>query len=523
MASLVERRVYRFGGFVLDCSREVLRTADGRPVLLRPKSFALLLLLIENAGQVMTRSTIMEKLWPNLFVTDDSITQCVLDVRRALGVEAQHLLKTVARRGYVFEPDAIRQEPTSPAPAPRHAAGSLRPRPLSVLVLPVTCFDLSETNQRLAGALTDDIVTDLTRRLHTFAPGETQVVFNDDRLADLRTSPHEDPDYLLRASVPGNRPTSLTLQLIHFASGVCVWADRCDRLDYHGAIDRMVHECCLSLVHDAVRRIEALPTQALTVHDLLLQGHAWLLRPYSSTTRRRALICFEQAFAMDPDSVGARLGIAGQVVAALANGWSHTIEQDEARSEALVLGAMQAGGDLARAHYIYGTLRRLQGRLEESRVQLEMAADLAPRRAMAASQLGMTHLYCGQPEVALRWFEQGVGLASDDPQAPLLLSNLATCLVLLGEVDDAIDRLQTAAVGNPHHSMPPLMLAAAFGLKQRPAEASVALQRAVELCPAFATLSYLRNWVARQGGPAFLPIYERTMERGLRQARMAEE
>ena len=110
MARLAERPLYRFGSFVLDCAREVLRTADGTPVALRPKSFALLLLLVENAGRVVSRNMIMEALWPDLFVTDDNITQCVLDIRRALGSKSHHVLKTVTRRGYVFEQDIVRQE-----------------------------------------------------------------------------------------------------------------------------------------------------------------------------------------------------------------------------------------------------------------------------------------------------------------------------------------------------------------------------------------------------------------------------
>ena len=46
---------------------------------------------------------------------------------------------------------------------------------------------------------------------------------------------------------------------------------------------------------------------------------------------------------MDPDSIEARLGIASALVGGLTNGWSRTIEQDEARAEALLLDVMQAG------------------------------------------------------------------------------------------------------------------------------------------------------------------------------------
>lgn len=109
MTIATQRLIYRFGNLVLDLGNETLRTSGGTPVTLRPKSFALLRLLIENAGHLVTRDMIMEVLWPRVFVTDDSITQCVLDIRRALGGVHGHL-KTVRRRGYIFEPDVLRQE-----------------------------------------------------------------------------------------------------------------------------------------------------------------------------------------------------------------------------------------------------------------------------------------------------------------------------------------------------------------------------------------------------------------------------
>src|SRR5438105_5063914 len=80
----------------------------------------------------------------------------------------------------------------------------------------------------------------------------------------------------------------------------------------------------------------------------------------------------------------------------LANGRSHAIEHDEARAEALLLEVLQAGTDIALTHVIDGTLRRLQGRLDASRVELEMTMDLAPHYATAASQLGMTLTFLGQ-------------------------------------------------------------------------------------------------------------------------------
>ena len=93
--------------------------ADRSEMPLRPKSFALLRLLLENAGRLVSRDTIMAALWPNLFVTDDNVTQCVRDVRRALGAEAQRMLRTQPRRGYLFTSEVERVE--------RYDSGSYEP------------------------------------------------------------------------------------------------------------------------------------------------------------------------------------------------------------------------------------------------------------------------------------------------------------------------------------------------------------------------------------------------------------
>jgi DNA-binding winged helix-turn-helix (wHTH) protein len=107
MASSRQFIAYRFGCFVLDLERGALLAPDGKELPLRPKSFALLLLLVENAGRLMSQEAIMESLWPNVFVTENSVCQCVRDIRNALGSEACQTLRTVTRRGYLFTSEVI--------------------------------------------------------------------------------------------------------------------------------------------------------------------------------------------------------------------------------------------------------------------------------------------------------------------------------------------------------------------------------------------------------------------------------
>jgi class 3 adenylate cyclase len=113
---------YRFNGFTLDLARGALLAHGGAELPLRPRSFALLRLLVENAGRLLDRDAIMGAVWPGVSVTDESIARCVRDVRKALGDGTGGLLRTVPRRGYLL---AAEVAPTEPAPAAPRAARRL--------------------------------------------------------------------------------------------------------------------------------------------------------------------------------------------------------------------------------------------------------------------------------------------------------------------------------------------------------------------------------------------------------------
>ena len=97
-AEPLRRAAYRFDRFTLDLNRGALMAADGAELPLRPKSLALLQLFVERAGHLVSRDAIMSAIWPDVFVTDDSITPCVGEIRHALGDGAQQLLQTLPRR-----------------------------------------------------------------------------------------------------------------------------------------------------------------------------------------------------------------------------------------------------------------------------------------------------------------------------------------------------------------------------------------------------------------------------------------
>jgi len=92
---------YRFGDFTLDVGRGCL-LKSGIEVKLRPKLYETLTFLVKNPGRLIAKQELIEAIWPDSFVTDDSLVQCVIELRRALADHGQQLLKTVPRRGYVF-------------------------------------------------------------------------------------------------------------------------------------------------------------------------------------------------------------------------------------------------------------------------------------------------------------------------------------------------------------------------------------------------------------------------------------
>jgi DNA-binding winged helix-turn-helix (wHTH) protein/TolB-like protein/lipoprotein NlpI len=95
-------QIYSFDDFVLDLARGRLLRA-GEEAKLRPKSFDVLKYLVEHNGRLVSKNDLLQVVWPDAFVTDGSLVQCLIDVRRALGDDSQRYIKTVPRRGYIFE------------------------------------------------------------------------------------------------------------------------------------------------------------------------------------------------------------------------------------------------------------------------------------------------------------------------------------------------------------------------------------------------------------------------------------
>ena len=93
---VVDEKVFNFEGYTLDLRRGCLRRAN-REIALRPKSFAVLRYLVENAGRLVTKDELIGTVWKTIAVTDASLTRCVSDVRLALQDREQRIIRTAPR------------------------------------------------------------------------------------------------------------------------------------------------------------------------------------------------------------------------------------------------------------------------------------------------------------------------------------------------------------------------------------------------------------------------------------------
>jgi DNA-binding winged helix-turn-helix (wHTH) protein len=96
------QELVRFDRFILDLKRGCLR-ADDQEIDLPPKAFRVLTYLALNAGRLVPKEELLNAVWANVAVTDESLVQCIRQVRQKLGDEAHRVIKTVPRRGYLLE------------------------------------------------------------------------------------------------------------------------------------------------------------------------------------------------------------------------------------------------------------------------------------------------------------------------------------------------------------------------------------------------------------------------------------
>jgi len=280
-------------GMVADLANETLVSSGGERLSLRPQTFATLRFLVENANRLITKSELAEAVWHGVAVTDDSLVQCIHEIRRAIGDDAHELLQTVSKRGYRF--------------MLRDQAGLSANRP-SIAVLAFRAVGEAIGKDYFADGLVEDLITSLARIPGLFVIARNSSFSYRNQDVDSRKIAAElGVRYLLGGSVrrSGDR-LRVNCHLIEGTTAVHVWTDRFEgsAADIFDLQDRLI-ERIAGIVEPSIRRAEIERSrrkrpESLDAYDLYLRAlpHAHSNSPSETDMALRYLA---DSLRLDPD------------------------------------------------------------------------------------------------------------------------------------------------------------------------------------------------------------------------------
>jgi TolB-like protein len=216
------------GDRTVDLARELLLDRHGKIVPLRPQAWAVLRLLAQGAGRLVRKSEILDEVWSDCEVTEDSLVQAIGDVRQALGPTGRLALRTLPRRGYMLvvvdepidSPAASGKATSKPDNADEPLASSAIPH-LSIVVLPFANIGGDLEQQHFVDGVTDSLTTDLSRIADAFVIGRNTAFTFKGKAVDVREIGQElNVRYALEGSVQrGNNRFRVNVQLTDTKTG----------------------------------------------------------------------------------------------------------------------------------------------------------------------------------------------------------------------------------------------------------------------------------------------------------------
>ncbi len=381
-----------------DWSRRLLLRND-EPVPLRPKAFALLECLTANAGRVIGKADLIAAVWPGIFVTDDSLTQAIRDLRKALRDEEQRMIRTVARRGYLLAPTDAAADASDGLPV--------------VAVLRFANEGDPATAPMVDG-FAEDVMGGLARfRTVTVLARNSTFAFSSDAAAEWQAIARQlGAAFLVHGRVWfAGESLRARIGLVDGRRGSVLWSE--SFAAGGEAILDLLQEISFKIVNELVRRLDlaaisrasAKPPASLAAYELLQRGLV-RLRGYREDDNAAAKALFEQALARDP---GYALALSYAALAdLLINHWGEAepavIQSVADRAQA----AVSLAPDEPRCHRVLGQALLFARRHEAAEYHFRRSFDLNPFDADTIAQMGFLLAMRGRPVEALKWLDRAV-------------------------------------------------------------------------------------------------------------------
>lgn len=483
----------QFDGFTLDPDRRSLER-DGHRLTLRPQAMEVLCYLARNPGRPVSKEELFQEVWPGIAVTDDSLVQCIGDIRHVLEDTDHRIVKTVPRRGYLFagaiRPDAPHRHasrtvgPHAEAPAPPQLD-----RP-SIAILPFANLSGDPEQEYFSDGIVEDITTALSRNRAFFVIARNSSFTYKGRGIDIKQAARElGVRYVLEGSVRHSAGRlRVTAQLIEAASGHHLWADRFDgdMTDIFDMQDRIVTRIVGAIaprVEKAeIDRVKYAATDDLAAYDLYLRGLACWNR-WTKEENAQALQYFYAAIAKDRD-YSTPYGLAASChFFAKVNSWESNFDEKEIAR--LVDTAADLGAEdpvaLAWAGHVHAFFFKDVAR---ALWLINRALELDINLATAWQRSGWVRGYAGDADGAIESLNHAMRLDPLDPRAFLTHTAMAFAHFIAGRDDEAAEWAATALRLKPNWHPALRMALASNGMRGRIDEAKRVLQAYLRTDPA---------------------------------------
>jgi TolB-like protein/Tfp pilus assembly protein PilF len=456
--------IYRFGPFALDSGERRL-SRSGVQLHLRHKTFEVLAVLVERQGHRVGRQALLDAVWPDVEVTDNTLSRCVREIRAALRDEARDpsFVRTVTKVGYEFiaPVERIDAPPGGPESGPQAASD---PASLpSIVVLPFQDMSEDGTQEYFCDGLAEEVISALARLTGLRVVARTSAFAFKARPEDVREIGRKlGVANVLEGSVrrSGDR-LRVTVQLVSSEDGCHLWSERYDRAE----TDIFALQDAIAIAIADRLRVQLLPprrhTGNLGAYDLFLQGRFFQNRRHPGDFPR-AMGFFQQALEREPTYVQPLVATAESLLA--AGVWGLMPPESFKKAEALAARALNLDPAVAEAHLVLAAVAFLH---ERDRAQAEMRFELA------------FHHRLREP-LARIWY--------------------SLCLIDAGREDDAIANVRESLRLDPLSAIAHSAAAAACQAVGRGGEARELARRAHELDPSSPVSQHWLGWCLASGG-----------------------
>lgn len=474
-----------FGPFRIDLSEGTL-SRGGKAVPLAPKLFETLALLVENAGRVVGKDEMMERLWQDTFVEESSLSQNIFQLRKVLnnGSSDQDYIETIPKRGYRFAQHVSGTGSSFFSNGSRDTYLKIR----SLAVMPFTAFGENEqADEHLGLGMADATIIKLSGIGQlTIMPTRTMLNYagRDDHLHNIARE--HGVDAVLEGAIQrSGECVRVTAQLISLSDGAAIWSGKFDE-DFTDIFS--VQDSISEQLADALSlELTAGERQALKKHGTQnTQAYqAYLMGFFFSNKRTKDALAksidyFRQSIELDADYALAYAGIADSFFW-LAYGESDVEFRRESfeRSRSNALKAIELDPSSPEAHAALATVKIKHDRDPVgAEVSFRQAIAAGPNCAMAHSRYAYYLAAMGRLNEALQKIRRAQEI---DPLSPDANASLAIILYLLRDYDEAIKYCRIAIALEPGFVEAALIMGRCFEQKHFFAEAEAQYSATAQL------------------------------------------